>query len=134
MRPTAPTEEANRPTVLLVDPDERFRAVLGQLFHDHGYRVVTAVNYAQAIVAARRDDPTVIVTELRNGQVLSPDAYIQALRRHTPAKLILHSDLEPSPFELQAWGLWGAVVKGEPARRLLDLVATACQLRRTRFG
>jgi len=132
MRPPAPADDANRPTVVLVDPDERFRAVLGQLLHDHGYRVVMAVNYAQAIVASRREDPAVIVTELRNGQVLTPDAYIQALRRHTPARLILHSDVLPSPFELQAWGLWGAVVKGEPTRRLLDLVATACMVGRKR--
>jgi DNA-binding NtrC family response regulator len=125
-----PADHDRLPRVLLVDPDEQLRVLLGQLFVDAGYRVVTAANYAQAIVSSRRDDPAVIVTELRNGQILSPEQYILALRRHSPAPIILHTDLDPGAAELRAWGVWAVVVKGRRPTRLLDMVAGACEATR----
>jgi hypothetical protein len=87
--------------------------------------VVAAVpNYAQAMVHARSHIPTVIVTELQGGQVLTPQAYVVALRRFCLAHVILFSHQRPSAGELADWGLWAAVPKGG-ARQLLELVHRA---------
>jgi CheY-like chemotaxis protein len=71
--------------VLLAEPDEQTRVLLGQLLVDAGCEVVAVPNYAQALVGARREHPSVIVTELHGGTVLSPAAYVTALRRHSHA-------------------------------------------------
>jgi hypothetical protein len=113
MRPTV-TADRDRPRVLLVDPEEPARAVTGQALLDGGCEVVAAVpSYAQALVSSRRDHPTVVVTELYGGTVLTPAQYV-----------ILLSATLPTRGEIADWGLWGALVKGDP-RRLLDLVHAA---------
>jgi DNA-binding NtrC family response regulator len=125
MRPTMPASDAERPRVLLVEPDEQTRVLLGQLLVDAGCEVVAVPNYAQALVGARREHPSVIVTELHGGTVLSPAAYVTALRRHSPAPVIVHSSVVPCAAEVAEWRLWGTVVKGGGPARLLDMVRGA---------
>jgi DNA-binding NtrC family response regulator len=126
MHPIDPAAEtADRPRVLLVDPHEQTRVLLGQLLLDAGCEVVTVPNHAQALVGARRERPTVIVTELRGGTVLPPAAYVTALRRHSPAPVIVHSGVTPSAEEARGWGVWGVVVKGGRPAALLDMTRDA---------
>lgn len=126
MRPTTTQiDDARRPKVLLVDPHEQTRVLLGQLLTDDGCVVIAVPNYAQALVGARREGPTVIVTELYGDTILSPQQYVAALRRYSPAPIIVLSSVVPSPPEVADWGLWAVLVKGERPQRLLDLIRRA---------
>jgi hypothetical protein len=122
------TAATDVPRVLLVDPYEQPRVVLARFLLEHGVQVAEAVpNYAQAIVAARAHGAglSAVVTELCAGQVLSPERYIGALRRHTPAPIIVHSAIVPSPHAARAWRLWGTHAKGERPGELLALIRSA---------
>jgi DNA-binding NtrC family response regulator len=125
MRQTTTIDDARWPKVLLVDPHEQTRVLLGQLLADDGCVVIAVPNYAQALVGARREAPTVIVTELYGGTILSPQQYVAALRRHSPAPIIVLSTVVPSPPEVVEWGLWAALVKGDRPQRLLEMVRRA---------
>ena len=127
-QPTATTQpaDADRPRMLLVEPHEQTRMLLGQLLVDEGCEVLASVpNYAQAIVGAKTMRPTVIVTEVYGGTVLSPAQYIAALRRYSPAPIIVHTTIVPGAVEVAAWGLWGTVVKGGAPARLLSMIRSA---------
>src|SRR5262245_16155524 len=116
----------DRPRVLLVEPHEQTRVLLAQFLIDQGCEVVKAVpNYAQAIVGAKTTRPTVIVTELHGGTVLTPGQYIVALRRYSPAPGIVHSAIVPGAAEVAEWRLWGTVVKGGQPARLLTMIRSA---------
>jgi DNA-binding NarL/FixJ family response regulator len=129
MPPRQPLPEpapADRPRVVLMDPapDQRVRTT--HLLVADGCVVVAAVgNYAQAIVAARRDQPTVIVTELHAGQLMAPDAYIAALMRLTDAPVIIYTAEALSASEVAEWGVWVALVKGASPTALVDAVVSA---------
>jgi hypothetical protein len=56
---------------------------------------------------------------------LSPEQYVAALRRHSPAPIIVLSTVIPSAPEVAAWRLWGALVKGGPPARLLEMIRRA---------
>jgi DNA-binding NarL/FixJ family response regulator len=115
-----------RPSVLLVDPDDSTRAVVAQALIRGGCDVVAAVhNYAQAIVASRRSQPTVVVTELVPGAILSPADYLAALNRHCPAPVIIRSMTIPSAREVATWRPWAAIVKTDPIHELIRLVHSA---------
>jgi DNA-binding NarL/FixJ family response regulator len=128
--------DSERPRVLLVDPHEQTRTILAQLLLREGCTVVAAApNYAQAIVAARTKHPTVIVTELYDGTALTPEQYIVALKRYSPAPVIVHSVIVPDAFQVKDWSLWGTVVKGaEPPSLLLDTIYAAHTASRSRVG
>jgi CheY-like chemotaxis protein len=119
-------DRPDRPRVLLVEPHEQTRVLLGQLLTDEGCDLVASVpNYAQAIVGAKTTRPTVIVTELYGGTVLTTAQYIASLRRYSPAPVIVHSVIVPDAAEVAEWRLWGAVVKGGEPARLLGMIRSA---------
>lgn len=111
--PIDTTDDARRPRLLVVEPDERVREPLAELFHDAGYDVVAVPHFAAGINAARNANPAVIVTELRGGQVIGPGAYVQALQRHTPAPIVAHTDDVPGASQAAGWRLWGVAMKGD---------------------
>lgn len=126
-RPTVPAnDDPDRPRVLLVDADESGRARTARALLDGGCEVVASVpNYAQAIVGVRTHAPTVVVTALYGGQVLTPQQYVESLRRYSPAPVIVHSTIAPGAIEVQRLGLWGTLVKDGPPARLLEMVRCA---------
>lgn len=125
--PIMPGQPATlHPRVLLVEPDDSARAVVAQALIDGGCEIVAAVhNYAQAIVASRRNQPTVVVTELVAGATLDPEGYLAALNRHCPAPVIIRSMTVPSAQEVATWRPWAAIVKTGPVHDLLQLVYSA---------
>jgi DNA-binding NtrC family response regulator len=118
------------PRVVLVDPDDATRAVVGQALADAGCEVDLAPNQAQGLVAARRRQPTVIVTEVYRATILTPSQYIEGLRRHAPgAVIIARGATVPTSAEAACWGLWAAVPGTTPAAELLRLVRDAHAVR-----
>lgn len=57
-----------RPSLLIVDDDETFCAVLADALHDRGYDVVVAQDIDSGIERAQENDPEYAVIDLRIGQ------------------------------------------------------------------
>jgi two-component system, response regulator RegA len=58
-------EDATRPTVLIVDDDERFRARLSRAFEVRGWEVRGAADAAEAVALAERESPEHALVDLR---------------------------------------------------------------------
>ncbi|MEZ5319723.1 MAG: response regulator [Vicinamibacterales bacterium] len=61
---TAPTKSDRRARILVVDDEANIRELLTQEFTEAGYQVATAINGQEAIAAARRDRPDLIVLDV----------------------------------------------------------------------
>jgi two-component system response regulator RegA len=57
--------EDDRPSILLVDDDDRFRDRLARAFAARGYEVRTAPDYEGAVTLARAESPELAVVDLR---------------------------------------------------------------------
>lgn len=56
---------SNKPNILLVDDDERFRARLSRALRERGLEVIEAANGAEAITQAQAESPEWAVADLR---------------------------------------------------------------------
>jgi two-component system, NtrC family, response regulator HydG len=77
--------------VLLVDDDANFLRTLSNILTEHGHRPLAAGSLVEALALLERDDPAVVVLDLRLDDVLPRDAVL-AIRRVSPlAALVLCS-------------------------------------------
>jgi AmiR/NasT family two-component response regulator len=129
MQPRQRPERArhDRPSVLLVDPDDAARARTFDVLTAAGCEVVAAVaNHAQAIVRAKEHQPDVIVTGLEGGRFLTPEAYVAALHRKAPlAGVVIYAKVIPDSAEAKGWGVAATLVKPIERERLGDAVRVA---------
>ncbi|MCE0499797.1 MAG: PAS domain S-box protein [Methylacidiphilales bacterium] len=95
-----PSEEVSLPrgngeTVLLVDDEASILTITGQTLQAFGYRILTAINGAEAVAiyAQHRDQIAVVLTDMKM-PVMDGLATIHALRRINPAvKIVAMSGL-----------------------------------------
>lgn len=82
--PSAPLPRGNRELVLLVDDEEAIRTVARNILETCGYRVITAADGAEALLALSRSRETirVVVTDMLM-PVLDGASLIRALSRHS---------------------------------------------------
>jgi CheY-like chemotaxis protein len=77
------------PSILVVDDEPSIREFLAFVLSDEGFRVATAADGSEALQAARRDPPDVVLTDL---MMPGHDGYelIDGLRRdHVPVRGIV---------------------------------------------
>ena len=113
--------------VLLVDDDTAFLRTLGSILAEHGYRVLQAASLADALDLLQRDEPALVVLDLRLDQV-PPAQAVRAVRAAAPdsAALVLCSGF-PDLMEDTVAGCpdgWfhATLTKPFPPERLLDLL------------
>ena len=114
--------------VLLIDDDQAVRESLALLLETHGYRVVTAADGIQGLIAFREHAPAVVVTD-----ILMPEqdglGTIRELKRLDPAvKIVAISgggrfDKSDYLTIAQKLGAHAAVEKSDVAK-LLDILPT----------
>lgn len=61
----AMTEASHKPSILLCDDDDVFRARLARAFSERGYEVQTAADFDGAVAIAGRDSPEFAVVDLK---------------------------------------------------------------------
>jgi DNA-binding NtrC family response regulator len=118
-------------TILIVDDEENMLAVLSMLFHDAGYRAVTARNGAEALDAATGGEPPhVIVSDFK-----MPDmdglALLAALRRagcDAPFVLVTAYGTVERAVEAMKLGAVDVITKPFAKEMLLEVVTKICRL------
>lgn len=76
-----------KPTVLVVDDDESIAELLTDLLSDEGYRVIVACDGREALSAARRERPAMILSDCMMPS-LSGMQMVRELRRHPATRSI----------------------------------------------
>jgi DNA-binding NtrC family response regulator len=51
--------------ILTIDDEEQIREILGQVLRNSGYRVTAVESAAEAVTAAQRDRPDLVITDLQ---------------------------------------------------------------------
>jgi CheY-like chemotaxis protein len=119
--------------VLLVDDEPALRDVTARVLTDHGYRVATAANGAEALSVLDRLGPVdVVVTDLAM-PVMDGAALVSELRaRHVDVPIVVMSGLVDGTErrDLAAAGATAVIAKPFHAVTLLDELRTALVARR----
>jgi DNA-binding NtrC family response regulator len=115
-----------RPTVLVVDDDAEFLRTLGTLLRMRNVPTIEASTLPQALELVEREQPGVVVLDLKLGDVEPRDAVL-AIHRLSPAvALILYSGhaelLEQTTTELPAPYFSAALRKPFQPDKLLELI------------
>ena len=123
----APSSNGRAPTVLVVEDTEALRVALRELLREQGYRVETAGDGTQAVQAAGRSEPDVIIMDLR---LPGEDglAAIQEIRTFVPGAAVIVHTFYSDPMtrkSLEDEGVFRYVVKGSSPDRLLEAVKQA---------
>jgi CheY-like chemotaxis protein len=106
--PEAPPEnDGSVPTVLVCEDDAGTRAVITELLHSHGYRVLGAASGEEALTLARQQIPDAVLMDLTLPG-LDGWAAIAALgaderTRDVPVVIVSGTDPGPAPVDVEAW-------------------------------
>jgi CheY-like chemotaxis protein len=114
-----------RPLVLIVDDDRDLRELLASLLDDEGYRTSTAVDGLDALEAARRDNPAVILVDATMPR-LDGAEFCRAYREDGgTAPVILISAGRPEQFmkAVEACGAAAFIAKPFAIEDVLETVA-----------
>jgi CheY-like chemotaxis protein len=111
-------------TILLVDDFEGIRLLISEILTDAGYEVTAVSNGDAALLAARRQTPEVVITDLNMpGRPVSE--VIQVLRaEHPGVRIVILSGLMDDLMSqaIMASGVDAAIDKGMAEEILVDTV------------
>lgn len=111
-----------KPVILVVDDDAPILLLMRSLLREFGFEPVTAATGEQALEAARRESPALVLLD-RNMPGMRGDDVIRALRaEHRAARLpiIILSGEPLSPTDLRTLDADGAVQKPFDVHALID--------------
>jgi DNA-binding response OmpR family regulator len=136
-RPMPDVTEVRSQTVLVVDDDEAFREIATRIIRDAGYTAAEAASGEEAVEVARREQPDVVVLDVRLRGALSGHEVCRIIKREIqPAPAVLFvSGARTESFDRVGGLLVGAddyVVKPFAADELLARVRAL--LRRSTAG
>lgn len=99
---------AAKPTILIADDDDDYRASLRGLLEGEGYAVIEAASGREALAAAREHRPALIVLDVMMEHISAGYSVVQALKcddesgsAHLP--IIMVSSVEVDPGQLFGW-------------------------------
>lgn len=104
---------SERPVVLVVDDDAPILLLMRNVLREFGFEPIEAASGAQAIDAARRRTPDVILLD-RNMPGMSGDEVVRAMRAEpqlASVPILILSGEPIDPPELRSIGATGAVLK-----------------------
>jgi DNA-binding response OmpR family regulator len=114
-----------RPLILVVDDDRDLRELLASLLEDEGYRTSTAVDGVDALEAARRDNPALILVDATMPR-LDGAAFCRSYRDDggtAPVILISAGRPEQIMVAVEACGAAAFIAKPFAIEEVVDTVA-----------
>ena len=91
------------PTVMIVDDDESYSALLSEELSDEGYRTVLVGNGAQAIEMLKSVRPDIIVLDLVMPVMSGMDALGPIVSKNREVPVIIHSSYPDFKESLKSW-------------------------------
>jgi two-component system phosphate regulon response regulator PhoB len=113
-----------KPVILVVDDDAPILTLMRSLLREFGFAPVTAATGEEALVAAHRDRPALVLLDL-NMPGMSGDEVIRALRNESSAgrlPILILSGAPVSSSELRELDADGAVLKPFDIQALIDQI------------
>ena len=116
-----------RGAVLVVEDQAELRQAIGELLHEEGFQVEFAGDGSQAVAAASREEPDVVLMDLRLPGADGLEA-VQQIKSLVPqAQFIVHSwYLDPATRKLmENEGIYRFLAKGTASRSIVEAVEQA---------
>lgn len=114
---------SEKPFILVVDDDVPMLVLMRALLREFGFETATASSGQQALDAARRQAPSLILLD-KNMPGMSGHDVMQALREegigHTPVLILSGEPIEAD--ELARLGARGAILKPFDVPKLIDTI------------
>ena len=113
--------------VLIVDDDVNILRVLGDRLEREGYRVLTARDGREALVVNEREDPDLLLLDLRLPRMGGMEV-LQAIKREEPDKpvvIVTSSRAVETEAEAMRLGAFDYITKPFDPRQVLKVVSSA---------
>jgi len=121
-----------RGVVLVVEDQAELRQAIGELLGEEGFRVELAGDGSQAVADATREEPDVVLMDLRLPGQDGLQA-VQQLKALVPqAQFIVHSwYVDPATRKLmESEGIYRFLAKGTATRSILEVIEEALEHKR----
>ncbi|MFA5157404.1 MAG: response regulator [Candidatus Omnitrophota bacterium] len=113
--------------VLVADDETDFRQLLAFWLESRGYEVIAVSNGEEAVQTAQKENPDIVLTDLRMPVVDGVEAIrmIRRFNREVPIIVISAYVDDPKAKEAMAYGVSGVFYKGKDFQEGLSLLDSA---------
>lgn len=99
------------PRILIVDDEVNVRKLYSEELENEGYETILAENVSEAVAAVEKDDPDLIVLDIKLGEESGIDALIKIVERHKDLPVIINSAYSVYKDNFQTWAADAYIVK-----------------------
>lgn len=115
--------------LLIIDDEEKLRSLLARILKLEGYLITEAGSAAQALKQADKDEPDIILCDVKLPDASGVDLVVQLKNKHPQAEIILLTAYGNIPDSVQAIknGAFDYITKGDDNEKIIPLVARAAE-------
>jgi DNA-binding NtrC family response regulator len=115
--------------LLIIDDEEKLRSLLARILRLEGYLITEAGSAAQALKQADKEEPDIILCDVKLPDASGVDLVVQLKNKHPLAEIILLTAYGNIPDSVQAIknGAFDYITKGDDNDKIIPLVARAAE-------
>jgi DNA-binding NtrC family response regulator len=114
--------------ILIVDDEINVRKLYSEELQGEGYHTVSAANVAEALETVEREDPDLVILDIKLGEESGIDALMKIAKQRKRLPVILNSAYSIYRDNFQTWAADAYIVKsvdlGPLKDKIRDLLAT----------
>lgn len=114
---------------MIIDDEEKLRSLLARILRLEGYLITEAGSAAQALKQADKEEPDIILCDVKLPDASGVDLVVQLKNKHPLAEIILLTAYGNIPDSVQAIknGAFDYITKGDDNDKIIPLVARAAE-------
>jgi len=108
--------------ILIVDDEVNVRKLYSEELRDEGYQTVSASTVAEALEAVERENPDLVILDIKLGEESGIDALMRIVKQHKGLPVILNSAYSIYRDNFQTWAADAYIVKSVDLKPLKDKI------------